>query len=210
MADIREVFTILETSTGAGQSYEGKAPGNAQATDVQAPVLPAVDLAGNLQNIPLRDEGDASATAEAVPGLVFKDSSGNLVYPQLTAAGKISVDLGTSGTLLQDLGNTNIGNVGVAQSVAAIALVNSKSYEVAVGSAGATKAVKWELIFTNNGTPTLLETKISGPGDYNVNFQLGISFTTGATGAQTLEIKGTQLKGPNTDLYASAQVIQLP
>lgn len=208
MADINEVFRNLEDATGEGIAHVGKSPGDAQSTDVQAPVMPAVDNSGNMQNINVRDEGDTATGVDGVPGLIAKDSSGNLTYLTLDADGKLPVSEAAAGTVLQGLGASVTGVLNTQTQVASITLSNSEDYICSLGVAAATKLVKWELIHVDDVTANVLETKISGPGDFNVKFELKSEFSSGATGGQTLRIYGTQLRGPVTDLYASIKVLQ--
>ena len=208
MADTNEVFRHLEDASGEGIAHVGKAPGGAQSTDEQAPVLPAVDGSGNLQNINVRDEGDSATGVDAQPALIAKDSSGNFAYITLDANGKIPVSSEDVGTTVQSLGGTATGIVGTAVQVADINLVVNEEYLCSIGVAGSTKATKWELQHLDDATTNVLETKISGPGDYNVKFELKAEFTAGASGTQKLRIMGTQLRGPATDLYASVKAIQ--
>jgi hypothetical protein len=208
MADTNEVFRNLEDATGEGIAHVGKAPGGAQSTDEQAPVLPAVDGSGNLQNINVRDEGDAAANVDALPALIAKDSSGDLAYLTLDASGKLPVSQDDPGTVLQDLGGSATGIVGLAVNVAQINLTVNEEYICSLGVASATKAVKWTLEHLDDATVNILETKISGPGDFNVKFELKSEFTAGASGTQQLRIRGEQLRGPATDLYASAKILQ--
>lgn len=208
MADQSEVFRHLEDASGEGIAHEGKAPGGAQSTDIQAPVLPAVDSSGNLQNINVRDEGDTAAGVDAQPTLVAKDSSGNLAYITLDASGKVPVSTDAPGTTKQTLGAKVTGVLNTQTQVGNITLLNSQDYIFSIGTAAASKLVKWELVHVDDGVLNVLETKFSGPGDYNVKFELDAEFTTGATGGQTFGIYGTQLRGPATDLYASMKVIE--
>lgn len=211
MADTNEVFRNLEDATGEGIAHVGKAPGAAQSTDEQAPVLPCVDDDGNLQNIPLKQEADNTTanTADAIPVMAFEDSSGNLTYPALTADGKIPVSQDAAGTLFPTYGASATGVVNTIVEVAIRAIGNSESYICSLGSASCTKACKWELVHDDNGSKTVLETLISGPGSFDVKFELKQEFSSGATGTQRLIIQGTQLRGPATDLYASVTALEL-
>lgn len=208
MADTNEVFRGLEDSTGEGTAHIAKKPGDAQTpgTDHQAPVVACVDSGGLMQNIEQRDAGQAVAGVGGLPTFAFQDDSNNFVLPTLNADGSISVSVGATGTIKQDIGNSVGGNTGSRVQVAALTLVNSKTYTNIVGSASCTKACKWELEFDDNGTLTVIETLISGPGHFSVDFEAGWQFSSGGTGTQVLRIYGTQLRGPNTDLYASVQV----
>lgn len=177
MADLREVFPILQDSaTGAGE----------------APIS--------------RIEGEASAAIEGLIGFAFKDSSGNVVLPQLTAEGKILVDTeGFGGTCYHSYG-TNAGSL-TAVDIATIDetdLSVSQFYINFEFAVSCLRTTLWQLVYIDdaNGTPaeTILYEFVTGPGTFHqccIIRCLDLD-TTGGTGDQNLVLRGTNLTHAST------------
>lgn len=208
MAETREVFTPIEDSTGEGLAYVGKAPGAAQSTDEQAPVLPAVDGSSNLQNIPHRSVGDADS--DGIPGFSFKDSSGNLVRPQLNSSGEIPV--GEAGTKAHASAVATIAALNTEQDVAEITLAASDVVDLTLAMGSAFQPMLWIVYKNDDSTRTELARFVTGPGDFSHALSLSsgdIQMTAGATGTQKIEIRATQLRGKLTDAHATIAIRNL-
>jgi hypothetical protein len=179
MADVREVFTTLEDATGEGISYLGKAPGAAQSTDEQAPVLPAVDLAGNLQNIPRRSPGDADS--DGVPGFSFQDSSNNLIRPTLNAMGELPVALSGGGTANSASAEITVAALNTEEDVVVITLANNDVVSASMAMGGAFRSCVFVLYHDDNATLNELARFVVGAGDFQHTANLlNISFTAGS------------------------------
>jgi len=210
MAETREIFTVLSDGADEGIEYVGKAPGAAQSTDEQAPVLPAVDSSGNLQNIPLRQEGDDPSGVDAIPALSFKDSAGNLDFPQLTADGKIPVSLDAAGTAASNSGVATIAALNTEQDVVALTLGNNESISVSQAMGGAFQPVVWVLYHDDNSSLNEIARFVTGPGDFQHTANMdNITFTTGGTGTQRMVLRATQLRGKLTDVHGTISLLNL-
>lgn len=211
MAETSESFRILTDGLDEGIEYVGKAPGAAASTDEQAPVLPAQDGSGNLQNIPLRAEGDTPSGDEAQPALAFKDSSGNLVYPQLTASGALPVDSGgVAGTAQSASAAVTIAVINTEQDVVAITLGNSESITASMAMGGASQPTVFVLYHDDNSSLTEIARFIVGPGDVQHSTCMdNITFTTGAAGVQRMVLRATQTRGALTDAHGTISLLNL-
>lgn len=178
MADCKPLFRILnDNATGEGQAPDA------------------------------RIEGEAAASQEGLIGFSFKDSSGNVVLPQLTSTGKIQVDTEGDETVCKSAYGTNAGSltfVDLATYVATLSKVH-KDFEINVAS---TQESLFQLVYVDDvgGAPTetVLGTFIVGAGQYTVCCSLHCSEvdTTGGTGTQHIKIKGKNLF-KTCDMYAS-------
>jgi hypothetical protein len=164
MAFEREVFPILETSGGQGSS----------ASQSQA--------------------GDAAAGKRGLTAFGFRDSSGNLVLPQLTAAGKLAVDTGSSsGTCKKAFGKNATGSL-TEVLLATISLTASKVYADIASTVSCTRTAVYRLVHNDNGVETELAVQIVGAGQFSHDFaQACLEFTAGATGTQELKLFGINL-----------------
>lgn len=181
MADLEEVFKILkDDATGAGE----------------APVS--------------RIEGEAGAGKEGMIGFAFKDSSGNVVLPALTADGKLPVDTAAvAGTVIRDV-NTAAGVGGVANDVITLTLTTNEVYNMADFMGASSRIAKWEVVLNDNATETVLDTFITGPGQFTFAEEpKNLEFTAGATGTQELILRGTALFA-STDLHGRVSIIDKP
>ena len=181
MADLEEVFKILkDDGTGAGE----------------APVS--------------RVEGEAGAAKEGLIGFSFKDSSGNVILPALTAAGKIPVDTSAvAGTVIRDH-QTAAGTATVATDVVTLTLVTNEVYNMADYMGSTSRICKWEVVQNDNATETVLDVFITGPGQFTFAEEpKNLTVTAGATGTQELILRGTPLFA-STDLHGRMSIIDLP
>ena len=208
MAETSESFRILTDGSDEGVEYKGKAPGGAQSTDVQAPVLPAVNLAGNLQNMPHRSVGDADS--DGIPGFSFKDSAGNLVRPQLNADGTIGVSF-ASGTPNSNSASVTMAALNTEQDVVAITVAVNDVVNANMAMGGSFQPTVWVLYHDDNSTLNELARFVTGPGDFQHSTELdNISFTAGATGTQRLVLRATQLRGKLTDAHGTISLTVAP
>lgn len=236
MADINELFRILKKSDGSGEAPDLKQEGDATASSNEMPVLPAEDLAGNFQHIPLRDDG-AAAPVNNIPVLPAMDLAGNLQYMPVRDEGQAAPDINVPVLPAKDAANNlqflkvdAFGNLQVNAdagspkdangtaagsppstfvAVATLTLVASKTYDDIDASASATAATYWKLEQTDDATVTVIADGITGPGAYTSKFvPTNLRKVSGATGTQNLKLSGKQLNGVSTDLHGTITAVE--
>lgn len=164
MADLKPTFPILENvSTQAGEVWHKVA------------------------------EGDAAASKNAGAVLVAKDDSNNLIYLRTDSAGKLIVtteDTDISG--LYDEGE-NAGSTSFVD-LASITLQASYKYSNIAWIASCFREAILQIVWLNDTVETIIGTIRVGPGDFTSEGLLpDVEFESGATGTQTLKIKGKNL-----------------
>lgn len=172
MADVRTVFPILaDSGTGAGE--------------------PAIS----------RVEGESSSAIEGLIGFSFKDSSGNVILPQLTADGKLPVDTeGTAGVCKTGNGEDTSGSVGSYVTVASFTGALTKVYQNFGVIVSCRRAAKFILEYVDDdGGGGEAVTKLAeydvGAGFYTACCEISCIEvdTTGGTATQTFRIRGQNL-----------------
>lgn len=178
MADVREAFPILEDASNVGS-----VPAKSQA-------------------------GDSATGKVGMTVFGFRDSSGNLVLPQLNASGQVPVSLAAAGTCLSATGN-NTGSL-TEVTVATITLTASESYAEIEAAVSCSRAAKFSIVQHDNGADTVLGVVLTGPGQFTVAFKLDcLEFTAGGTGTQELRIRALNLDKAAT-MYATVACMQKP
>jgi hypothetical protein len=163
MAFEREVFPTLENASG-----QGAALSQAQA-------------------------GDVAAGKKGAVGFGFRDSSGNLVLPQLTADGKLPVSQDAAGTCLKAFGKNATGSL-TEVALATITLTASAAYTKIASTVSCTRTAVYRLVHNNDGAEVELAVQVVGAGQFSHDFQQDcLEFTAGATGTQELKIYGINL-----------------
>lgn len=144
------------------------------------------------------NSGDAPSTKNGLLAFGFRDSSGNVVLPQLTAGGAIPVDSNAAmGTPLKARGE-NAGSLS-AVAVVTLALTADESYDDIHANVSCLRETLFQLIQIDDATETVLADALVGPGQYSFHFDLGCaSITAGSTGTQSLVIRGTNLDKAST------------
>lgn len=166
MADIRTAFPILEDdSTGAGEA--------------------AIS----------RTEGEVAAAKAGLIGFAFKDSSGNVILPQLTSAGALPVDTeGVNFTCLSADGEVASPVVDTESDIATITLTDATVYNsiwvLVTASRWSLYRVYWIDDVGGAGTETDLGYLHVGPGQFTICCEMPCKeFTSGTT--SELRIAGT-------------------
>jgi hypothetical protein len=176
MSDIKEAFPITaDSSTGAGI----------------APIS--------------RSEGNSSSGIAGLISFAFKDSSGNVVLPQLTPQSFIPVY--EEPEVDKFARGTNGGSVTSQDLATIVASLNKKYHEFKVAVSCFRESV-FTLVHIDNvgGTPTetILGVWRTGPGQYTVSgFVPGYKDTTGGTGTQNFVLRGLNLTTPISTMDAS-------
>jgi hypothetical protein len=162
MADPRATFAVIEDGSNVGQVLK-------QAIDTVT----------------------AASGANGSIGFAFKDSSGNVVLPQLSPSGKIIVDTESAGgTLLKSRVENSAGSL-TAVTLSSITLTASKVYADITALVSSRRGALFQVIQSDNGVETVLADMIVDSGQYTFSVNLDeVQFTAGATGAQLLLIKG--------------------
>jgi hypothetical protein len=183
MGDIRTCFpTVSDSVTGAGECLAS------------------------------RTEGEAAAAQIGSIGFAFKDSSGNVVLPSLTASGAIPVDTeGTSFTCLSAYGEATAPVVDTPEDLATIALTDATQYRsiniLVTASRWSLYRVYWVDDVGGADTETDLGYAHVGPGQFSLCCVMPCEiFTSGTT--SELRVSGEALQTVST-IRASLGVQEL-
>lgn len=183
MADDREVYSILENSSGIGQPLIAKKTGDAPSTD------------------------------NGLLAFSWRDSAGNVILPQLTAAGKVPVDTeAVPGVCISGQAQSVAGGL-TFQDVVTLVLALLKDYTSLEFSASCSHLTLWEIVYIDDvgGTPT--ETKIAsfltGPGQFTckVNLDCGDFDTQSGTLVQNLVLRGKNVRHAS-DLHGYLGIVE--
>lgn len=184
MADLAEVFkTLKDDSSGAGESLVS------------------------------RVEGEVGAGKAGAIGFAFKDSSGNVILPALTAAGKIPVDTeSVAGTIIRDRATIVSGSVSVGSDndVITLTLAVDQIYNCSDFMGATTRICKWTLVQNDNASETILDVFFTGPGQFSFSENpKNLTVTAGSTGVQQIILRANPLFSA-TDVHGRLSIIDLP
>ena len=166
-------------------------------SDVRAP-FPSLEDSSQVGQV-LRVAQDTVTAAAGINGSIgfaFKDSSGNVVLPQLDAEGKLPVTLDTAGSILRARGTvTNLAiNTPTTVTGASLTLVANAVYVEIGFSVSCRRAALFEVVQLDNVTETVLYDAIVDAGQYSFMCALPVDqITAGGTGTQTLRLRATTL-----------------
>ena len=139
-------------------------------------------------------QGSTATGKSGAIGIAFKDSSGNLVLPQLTPEGKLPVDFEGAGVAKHASAATEIAGSLTEVLIAEISLTASKTIGRILAQGSCFKESVFKLYQQNDATTTLIGSCIVGPGSYTNEINLGIGeITSGAAGTQKLILKAINL-----------------
>lgn len=187
MADLRECFsTIQDSVTGAGECLIS------------------------------RIEGEAAAAQEGSIGFSFKDSSGNVVLPQLDSSGRLPVIAdAVAGACFSENGELAAGSGTLADVTGAkITATIGKTYNKIGMIVCCLRTSLFQLQYIDDaaGTPvvTVLAECIVGPGQYTVDFELSCLEldTTGGTGVQEINLQAQNFAGSPSNLSSLRGTIE--
>lgn len=181
MADIREVFPILEDGSNVGQVPRAKA------------------------------EGDAPSTHLGLLGFSFKDAAGNVVLPQLDSQGRLPVSEDGAGTCITGRGiATPAGSgPGNAEDLVTLTLTASKLYKDIEWVVSCFRDAVYQIIHLDDVTETIKAEVIVGAGDYTDSGILKcLEFTAGASGTQSLILRAYNLNAVS-DVRGTLSVLEL-
>lgn len=165
--------TIEDLATSVGVPIHQAFDGDPAASRNAHGVLPAIDPSGNLRYLRLNDDNQLSVTLEAANIASLFDD------------GSVS-------------GTTSF------QTIATITLGNSYVYSAPEFHGSCFRDAVFEVVFSDNGVETKFPSFRVGAGNENYGKTLdSVVFTSGATGAQTLFVRGKLLQAtPATALDA--------
>lgn len=186
MADLRESFPTLEDVT----TKEGV-------------------------NLGARIEGETPSNIKGSIGFSFKDSTGNVVLPQLNLDGSLPIAPPDNNCVH---GNGKVAGVkDTPVDVATVVLALEKNYAAIEALVASTRTTVWSVVKIDDvggaATETILldGAIITGPGAYTYPVKLDcVDFNTiGGTGVQHLVLRGVLLEGGATDLHGFLGTRQL-
>lgn len=153
-----------------------------------------------------RAEGDAAAGIQGSIGFAFKDSSGNVVLPQLNSQGQIQVTSELAGNGKRARGT--VAGSGTQVTVATLALVAGKKYENLDFVVSCFRDAVFSIIWNDNGVESILADALVGPGQFSFHAKLEeLEFTAG-TGTQQILVKALNL-GALSDFRAALSIKEL-
>lgn len=162
-------------------------------------------------------EGDAPSTKEGSLGFSFKDSSGNVVLPQLNSEGAIVVS-SDAGTTIRGYAALLEGSQtkDVEAQVAEIDLTADKTYTKISFHAAAARFAKLRIAYVDDAAGTPAETDLGviilGAGEMNHKWSLDADLlsTAGGTGDQKLRVYATPLENKLSDIFVSLSANEIP
>lgn len=145
------------------------------------------DGSGNGVALSESQAGDAAAGKVGSTAFAFKDSSGNLVLPQLDSQGRMPVSTEIQGTRVRANGSATGAtgaNSAVFQPVAAIAAVANKKYLDMVGSVSSRRGALFQLIYKDTINTVVLAEAICDSGHYTTQIgMMGDEFDVPSSGS---------------------------
>ena len=154
------------------------------------------DASGEGVALRAMQQGDSPTSKNGAIGFAFRDSFGNVVLPQLLPDGSISISTDAPGTAIK-VRNENAGSLSPV-TVASLTLTATKVYEDVAMVLSCFQESLLELVQLDNATETVLCEYLVGPGQYTIESEYFDKVTAGATGTQTLRIRGTNFKHTST------------
>lgn len=208
MSDQRHVFTILEdNSTGAGVKLPARQEGDVLGGN-HVPALVAKDVNGNYKAIEAREEG-ASSAINALPSFVAKDPSGNLAYLRLNAEGEVIFSNDGASIKVFEYAKVTPAAINTLTTVVDLTLLVDEIYEKPAIRVSSFHPCMWELVQVNDVTLTVLDSMLTGPGQFTFNINYAaLELTAGSSGTQALRIRATQLSGPASDMHGYVEAFQ--
>lgn len=140
------------------------------------------------------ENGDASAAKIGATVWAFKDSSGNLVHPQLNTEGALVVTSEGAGVPKSATSDGEVAGALTLTLVCETALTVSKTYGQVTANGSCFKETIFYLIALDDAAEVILGSFIVGPGEYSFKLDLGkTEFVSGSTGTQKLQLKAKNL-----------------
>lgn len=138
--------------------------------------------------------GDASAGKVGATVWAFKDSSGNLVHPQLNSEGALVVSSEGAGVPRSATSDGEITGSLTLTLICEVALSTDMTYGKIHAHGSCFKEAMFYLVQLDDATELILASFIVGPGQYSFMADLkSTEFASGATGTQKLQLKALNL-----------------
>lgn len=149
--------------------------------------------------------GEAPSTLNGSIGFSFRDSTGNVVLPQLNAAGEILVATDSSPGTEKTSRVTNATGSASAVDLSSITLTVSKSIREILGVVSCRRSALFQLVQINDVTTTILADFVLDAGQYSFMFDFAksLQIASGASGAQTLKITAQNLDADGLSALSS-------
>lgn len=153
---------------------------------------------------PLASSAGDAGGAQGSQAYAYRDSSGNVIQPQLDAMGKIPVTLGSAGAKISGHATVTPADSNDTD-VVTLTLAASTTYVISMASGSSTKSVLWKIEQTDDAATSDAHKFITGPGAFTqTDCCECIEITTGATGTQELKLIGNQIQGGSlSDMHGS-------
>lgn len=158
----------------------------------------------------VRIEGDAAANQKGSIGFAFKDSDGDVILPQLDAAGQLPIAI-NPGTAIRSIGELAAGSLTLAAVTNAdITLATSKKYNHVAMVCSCRRDSLVQLIQSDATVETVIGEVILGAGQYSFMFALPQdTILSGSTGVQKLLVKGMNFDKLSS-LRATISCMEMP
>lgn len=165
-------------------------------------------------------EGQASAAQQGAIGFAYKDSTGNLILPQLDSQNRLPVTLTGQGTRFRahgDIAGALLSATGSGysnfQSVCSINLTANKTIGDFGGKVSSRRASYFQLVYSDNASSVILDSSIVDAGQYTAALGLGPSEDTFSVPASAISPKlsvlaGNLDTGKISDLHGTISVLQ--
>lgn len=153
---------------------------------------------GTAEAIDKVESGDAPGTKNGLLAFGFRDSSGNVVLPQLTAGGAVIVDSGASaGTMVHARGE-NAGSL-TTVTIATITLSVTEVYNKIESVGSCLRETLFQIIHNDDGAEEIMGEFLVGAGQFSFHWESqSMSVTAGATGTQQLLLKAKNIDKVST------------
>lgn len=155
--------------------------------------------------------GDSPTAKKASIAIGFRDSSGNLVLPQLDSEGRLPVSQNGAGIEKAAAGSLAAGSATMVDITSAtLSLTVNKVYAQIVVTVSCFRDAVWNVVFVDNGVSTIIGRIHTGSGLPSYKWDANKKFVTaGATGTQTLKVQGMNATALS-ELDAEISCIELP
>lgn len=179
--------------------------------DVRAP-FPTLEDASQVGQV-LRVGVDGTTPASGINGQIgfaFKNNAGNLVLPQLTAAGKIAVDTtAAAGVNMRNRAESTAGSL-TDVTLSSLTLTVDKVYQDVGLLVSCSTASIFQIVFSDNAVEEILADVVLDSGQYTFGIELPREqFTAGSTGPQLLFIRGHNVHKASA-LRSTLTAVELP
>lgn len=156
------------------------------------------------------ENGDASSGKVGATVWAFKDSSGNLVHPQLNSEGALVVSSEGAGTPKSATSDGEVPGSLTLVTVCEVSLTANKQQGKIHANGACFKEAIFYLIQLDDATETIISSFIVGPGQYSFHADLkSTELVSGSTGTQKLILKAKNLVKAS-DFLGDISLLEFP